>query len=399
MSKRTAATEYHQIPEWISYRNGRWHYKSDRTPVTNSLMPLPVITVVGSLNVDLITQTSRIPAAGETLTAQSFVSQFGGKGNNQATACARLTRQNDSLENYDVEVKMVGMVGSDTYGDEIRAPMRSNGIDTDDVWRIEGQATGVAVVIVEQESGESRILLSPNANHCMEPKHFESIPGPVPSLLVLQLEIPLPTVLQILTVAKEQSIPIILNPAPAVTLPKEAYEAITHLILNETEVEILSEAAKVSESLGTPTQSPAQSTPSRIPMPIRPTTSLPAQDVNSQALEELTRKALVFHSLGVEVVIITLGSQGVFVSFGNHQSHFPAEQVDVVDATGAGDTFVGAYAVAIARYGTKVFSSNQILSAVKWANHCASKAVEQLGAQSSIPWIHQVRSFQLEDLV
>ena len=364
-------------------------------------MSLPLITVIGSLNADLTSKTSRMPAAGETLTAQSFTVGFGGKGANQATACAKLSRHQDDLKNCDLIVKMVGMVGTDSYGEAMKEPMMQNGIDVSEVWRKEGSATGIAIIIVEESTGESRILVSPNANACVEPTLLKTIPGPVPDLIVLQLEIPLPTVLQILQVANDEAIPVILNPAPAVAMPKEVFKGITHLILNETEVEILTQAAlaeEKSESSSISYQSPAPSTSVRVANLTRIAPSPPAQEDDSPNLDKLTQKAQVFHALGVQVVIITLGAKGVFASFEGSKVRFPAEKATVVDASGAGDTFVGAYAVAIVRYRTERFSKGQILSAVKWANHCASKAVEQLGAQSSMPWAHQVRPFQLEDL-
>lgn len=461
-------------------------------------MTQPLITVIGSLNTDLITRTSRIPSAGETLTSQSFDTGFGGKGANQATACARLSRRYDSVERGNVKVKMVGMVGDDTFGRDIRWPMVSNGIDITDVWIKEGYKTGVAVIIVEEATGENRILLSPNANYALKPAQFTTIPGPMPDLIVLQLEIPLKTVLRILEVASDKKLPVILNPAPAQALPKKVYKTVRHLIVNESEAAILSEAvlsetprSRIPQSADLPPlpdtssqaftmsnsprlpDTPIQSDSSRSssdstafdPMTVQdrvrnlgssgssdvggfsgsepasvsgsslpsntlagslsdsamvsdPTRSHRSQISDSSSLSETTSTmssasadsgptlphlidtAKIFHRLGVSVVIITLGARGVFVSMQTGICYrFPGEKVDAVDTTAAGDTFVGAYAVAIAKYRTKENSANQILSAVKWANRCAAKTVEKEGAQSAIPWLNEVKPFTFEKIV
>ena len=374
---------------------------------------------------------------------------------------------------------MVGMVGDDAFGRDIRWPMISNGIDITDVWVKEGYKTGVAIIIVEENTGENRVLLSPNANHAFKHTRLNSIPGPTPDLIVLQLEIPLDTVLKILEIAYENKIEVVFNPAPAQILPKEAYKAIRHLIVNETEAAILSEGAMLSvkkkssspslldvsplpdtpDSLRSTSSSlsdkakisgtgalsevvgwshpgrvsdasrdpendglsaaPAQSSNmpgSFVDPPVLTNTpgSYQSQVSGSSSRSELTsaksntvpgskpdlshfiETARIFHRLGTPIVIITLGSQGVFASISNSHFHFPAEKVNVVDTTAAGDTFVGAYAVANAKYRTKSYSTLQILSAVKWANRCAAKAVMKKGAQSAIPWLNEVETFELK---
>ena len=442
-------------------------------------MTQPLITVIGSLNADLITRTSRIPSAGETLTAQSFDTGFGGKGANQATACARLSRRYDSVEKGELRVKIVGMVGDDAFGRDIRWPMVSNGIDITDVWVKEGYKTGVAIIIVEEGTGENRILLSPNANYAFKHTLFTTIPGPIPDLILLQLEIPMETVLKILELAQEKKIQVIFNPAPAQALPKEAYKALRHLIVNETEAAILSEGAMLSRNaqygssqlsdipplpdastslmstsssllgkarssdMGARSEAGGLSKPGRESNGARgpktvgssatsvPSFSMPGSFMDAPMSTETPRlhqpqssgsssysvptstksstaadsrpdlstfveTAGIFHHLGTPIVVITLGSQGVFVSIASTYFYFPAEKVDVVDTTAAGDTFVGAYAVAIAKYRTKEYSTLQILSAIKWANRCASRAVTKKGAQSAIPWLNEVVPFELD---
>lgn len=143
------------------------------------------IAVIGSLNIDFITRTPRLPAGGETLTAHSFDTGFGGKGANQAVACARLASQ-------DVEVQMVGKVGNDSFGTDYFEALRQEGIDASKVNRVDGTNTGIANIIVEENTGENRILLSTGANHAFsssESTEWDLVP-PEASLVVFQLEIP-----------------------------------------------------------------------------------------------------------------------------------------------------------------------------------------------------------------
>ena len=274
------------------------------------------IAVIGSLNTDLITRTSRIPAAGETLISQSFDTGSGGKGANQAVACARLSPNN-------VDVCMIGAVGDDAFGHDLIEGLQNDGVETSRVKITKGEKTGVAVIIVEEQTGENRILMSPNANYSLRAGDFNRLEdfwsmGMRAStgldLIVLQLEIPVDTTLQILRTAKTNRIDVLLNPAPAQVLPKEAYRAVTHLIVNESEAAIVTNTADKN----------------------------PDWSKWGPHFEAII-------ALGVQHVIITLGSEGVVYLENQQQKlwQFPAEKVNVVDTTAAGDTFVGAYAVAV----------------------------------------------------
>ncbi len=319
-------------------------------------MSRPTILVIGSLNADLITRTSRIPAPGETLTSLSFDTGSGGKGANQAVACARLSRRKDAVEHGDVLVRMVGAIGDDIFGRDLLEGLKTDGIDTSGVLVRTGKKTGVATVIVEEDTGENRILYSPNANYTLLSQDFVSLLEPVPDVIVLQLEIPLDTVLQILKTAHAKGVQVIFNPAPAIELPREAYRCITHLIVNESEAAIL--------MFG----------------------KLPVNPLEAGALRSLTAQ---YHSHGVNNVIITLGSKGVLYSCkpGEYEQ-IPAEKAKVIDTTAAGDTFVGAYAIEVARHvGTGSSKGNfDIAEAVRFANKAAARTVEKEGAQAAIPW-------------
>jgi ribokinase len=213
-----------------------------------------IITVIGSLNIDLVTTTNQLPRGGETLKAESFSTGSGGKGANQAVACARLSRSKpgskagDGLQS-DIIVKMIGAVGDDEFGPKLIDGMKADGIDTSGIKVVSGVSTGVAVIIVETiEKGENRIMLAPGANDTLKPQDFmtkESLGTPLPDLIILQFEIPFDTVMQILKIAKEAGVAVLLNPAPAYPIVESTYGSISHLIVNETEAITLSRKTAV----------------------------------------------------------------------------------------------------------------------------------------------------------
>lgn len=156
--------------------------------------PLPIISVVGSLNVDLVARVPRVPSAGETLTASGFETGHGGKGANQAVACARLSRsarQAHKDGSGNVAVRMIGAVGDDQFGIEFREALQRDGIDVEGVKVVKGEKTGVAVIIVEEATGENRIIVNPGANHKVDGR---SLLGENTTLAVFQLEIPIEVV-------------------------------------------------------------------------------------------------------------------------------------------------------------------------------------------------------------
>ncbi|KAL3423186.1 Ribokinase [Phlyctema vagabunda] len=329
------------------------------------------ITIIGSLNTDLVTLTPYVPAGGETMTATSFSTGPGGKGANQAVACARLSRANPSTDKSsstspgDVVVKMMGGVGADEFGPSLIASLERDGIDTSGVRVIEETSTGVAVILVEEESGENRILLNPGANHALRPADFKdpaSLGTPLPDLIILQLEIPFDTVLQILETARLAGVEVLLNPAPAVPLPDQVYEAVTHLIVNETEAALL----------GGTTVEEVERTGS-----------------NWAAV------AQKFITKGTKNVVITLGARGALFANANGNSGIlqSGDKVNVVDTTAAGDTWVGAYALEVVRrQETKEpeEESAAMAKAVRWACKAAGRTCEKNGAQSAIPWANEV---------
>lgn len=263
---------------------------------------------------------------------------------------------------------MVGAVGADTYGQILRDNLASHGVDVSGVAAPDGLKTGVAIIIVDEPTGQNRIVLSPEANHrAMAPAAFAGAiapraalaPGPAgpagpagrPDLLVMQLEVPLRTVLLALEAARGEGVAVLLNPAPAVALPAEAYDGLAHLVVNETEASVLS--------------------------------GLPAERLDTP--EGCAQAAAWFAAKGVLSVIITLGGRGVYYKSGAAEGLLPAERVEeVVDTTAAGDTFVGQYALEVV--GAKGRGGFDVEAAVKKANKAAARTVERKGAQDSIPW-------------
>ena len=348
-----------------------------------STMAIPTITVLGSLNIDLTSYVPHHPQPGETLTSTSFVISPGGKGANQATACAKLSRPRpdaSALRSHaatTANVSMIGAVGADPHGETLLSALSDQGVDVSRVERREGGHTGVAVIVVDEPSGENRIMLSPEANHSLRPADF-ALPsafistassdqeGDLPHLLVMQLEIPLGVVTEAARTARDAGIPILLNAAPAPPsrsaaggggLPAEVLALLAHLVVNETEACALA--------------------------------GCPPTDLDTDA--GLEKTGAWFLEQGVENLIITLGARGAF--FANKwgiKGFVAAEKTTVFDTTAAGDTFVGAYSLAVVSGGKgELFDMED---AVRTANKAAAKTVQKKGAQDSIPWKDELES-------
>ncbi|KAL6722017.1 putative ribokinase [Lecanora helva] len=250
-----------------------------------------------------------------------------------------------------MNVGMVGAVGDDSWGKDLISALTMDGVGTCGIEIKDGQTSGIANIIVDEQTGENRILMSPGANFSLRPADFRSLPFDLPDLLVLQLEIPLDTTLQILKSASEEGVEVLFNPAPAQVLPKEAWTAVEHLIVNESEAGIITESG--------------------------------AEEVDWTQWGEHVERII---DLDVQHITITLGGRGVVYLDTDLRRfwRFPAEQVTVVDTTAAGDTFVGAYAVAV------TCKNVDVSQAVMWANAAAARTVERSGSQSAIPWLHEV---------
>lgn len=345
---------------------------------------MAVITVIGSLNTDMVTVTDRVPNSGETIRAKSFDVGWGGKGANQAVAAARLSRSNPRKDDFEamfwgglIQVRMIGAVGEDPFAAPLLKSMEDDGIDISGVRQVSGVNTGTATIIVEEATGENRILFTPGANFSLTPNDDLLHGNSYGNVVIFQLETPHDVVFAHMQKAKAAGTQVILNPAPAAELPESAYKNITHLILNETEIEILAHlpAGSISEAF---------------------------KDFQESELNHLTRE---FIKKGISTVVVTLGAQGAFyqtapgVKSGMPGKMLPAWKAQVVDTTAAGDTFVGAFAVCVASAPSQsdISEGDIIDDAVEFAIRAAARTVEKPGAQKAIPWLDEVPEPQYEE--
>lgn len=321
------------------------------------------ITVVGSLNYDLVTYTNRVPAAGETVLAVSFEKHLGGKGFNEAYACARLKLQPCNF------VRMVGNVGSDAFGEELKNALAKVGVNTEYVHSIEGETTGVANITVER-SGENRIMIVPGANGKMHlpdsayEEIFRSQNSETPEFVMLQNEIPDVSLIIDRVKRFRSTIAVAYNPSPFIAnlLDRELLRKIDLLIVNE------GEALEIATELGIPNNSDGKTT----------------IEYFCKLAETLQR---CIGQQNIMTVIITLGAQGaVFVDHSHqHAQHMPAAPIEgnVVDTTGAGDTFFGGLVL-------QLRDKQPLETAVRFASVASSLAIQKRGAAESIPTHEEV---------
>ena len=283
---------------------------------------------------DLVAVAPRLPLAGETLTGSQYLTAPGGKGANQAYAAARLGG----------EVAMLGRIGSDDHGQRMLANLAAVGCDVSGVGQVEG-ASGVAVILVA-ESGANSIVVVPGANHAYTPAELlRDAPRLARAkFALLQLEIPLQTVIEAARVAASAGAQVILDPAPARTsLPRELLQHVDVLTPNESEAAML--VGEQSAALG-------------------------ADDARAVAAQ--------LQTAGAKTVILKLGARGCLLVEGESATLIPAPQVKAVDTTAAGDVFNAAFAVACAEGASRA-------DACRFAVRAAARSVTRLGAQSSMP--------------
>ncbi|WP_447651044.1 ribokinase [Pseudomonas abietaniphila] len=300
------------------------------------------VVIVGSLNMDLVTRAPRLPRAGETLAGQSFVTVPGGKGANQAVAAARLG----------ASVAMIGCVGDDAYGEQLRSALLAESIDCQAVTAIAGESTGVALIVVDDNSQNAIVIVAGGNGHVTSNvvDGFDALLSQA-EVIICQLEVPMATVGHVLKRGRELGKTVILNPAPASgPLPAEWYAWIDYLIPNESEATAL--------------------------------TGLP---VDSVATADAAATALL--ASGVGKVIVTLGEHGALFANKASSQHFPAPRVKPVDTTAAGDTFVGGFAAALA-------DGKSESEAIRFGQIAAALSVTRAGAQPSIPTFNDVQSYQ-----
>jgi ribokinase len=295
------------------------------------MSPKPIV-VVGSSNMDLVIKTSRIPKPGETILGGEFAMVAGGKGANQAVAAARL-----GAETY-----FVARVGRDAFGDQMLKNFSREGIHTDYVVRDAERASGVAIIVVDEE-GENSIVVAAGSNGALSPGDVDSAEGAIATAdsVLLQLEIPMETVLRTVELAARHGTRVILDPAPAQPLDKSLLARIDLITPNETEAEILTGIGGSDEQ---------------------------AARAQAAALREKGSKA----------VLVTRGNSGSLLHEGSQVRVFKTVEVDPVDSTAAGDCFNGALAAKLAAGGS-------IEQAIEFASQAAALSTTRLGAQDSLP--------------
>lgn len=291
----------------------------------------PRIVVLGSLNMDLVLRVPHAPAAGETLQGHSITNIPGGKGANQAVSCAREGGQ----------VQMIGCVGDDAHGAVLRDALQRDGIDTAALRTVPDEPTGTALILVE-DSGQNRIVMIPGANAKMEIDEtalHQQLQGA--AFLVTQFETPMDQVARALAVAQVAGCKVLLNPSPVQPIAEPLWPQIDTLVVNEIEAQTLC-------------------------------------DQSADSPQEAAVAGQALRAKGIARVVITLGARGAVAVDADGARHHPAPKVQAVDTTAAGDTFLGAVAVALGE-------GLPFDEAVRLGIRAAAMCIQQPGALPSIP--------------
>jgi ribokinase len=300
------------------------------------------IVVVGSVNLDLVAGADRIPQVGETVIGTSFRTFYGGKGANQAVGVARLGHP----------VSIVGNVGDDAFGPQLRQALEDAGVDVSWLRTVPG-SSGVALITTGRQ-GENNIVVVPGANGRLTPQQLEKAKPVIEGagFLLTQLEIPLETVEYLAALAERYRIPLMLDPAPARELPASILRQVTWITPNETETQALLKSS-----------------------------------VNPDTDSEIFRAADQLLASGARNALLKLGARGcVIAQAGQAKKHLPAFSVNAIDTTAAGDAFNAAFAVGL------VGGQAAEPSAV-FASAAAAISVTRAGAQPSMPTHHEVTQF------
>jgi ribokinase len=294
------------------------------------------VVIFGSINMDLVVRTPHLPVAGETLTGHTFVTTPGGKGANQAVACARLG----------AHARMVGRVGEDVFGSTLRDSLRDYGVDVAGVGTSAGPS-GVAVIAVD-DVAENTIIIVAGANGTLGQADLALLDAAMADarVLLLQLEVPVEMVVAAAQAARRRGVPVILDPAPARPLPPDLYAAADIITPNETEA-----------------------------------AALVGFGVRDQA--DAARAALVLLERGARAAVIKMGSKGVYWTDGQQGGFAPAFAVEAVDTVAAGDAFNGGLAAALEL-------GLPLPEAIRWGLATGALSVTKSGAQQSMPTREEV---------
>jgi ribokinase len=301
-------------------------------------MYLNRIAVIGSSNTDMVIKTSKLPIPGETILGGKFFMNPGGKGANQAVAAARLG----------AKVSFIAKTGDDVFGKQARQIFENENINTDYLVTDPGHPSGVALITVDAK-GENCIVVAPGSNGYLSQGDIDLAREEIlrSDIVLMQLEIPLETVVYAANLAFDAGKKVILNPAPAAQITDELLSKLYLITPNETEAELIS--------------------------------GIPVKDIESATLA-----ARNLFGRGVKVVIITLGSKGALLYTGDDAKLIPSPKVEAIDTTAAGDVFNGAIAVAISE-------GLELEKAVEFACKAAAISVTRMGAQASAPYWKEIK--------
>jgi len=295
------------------------------------------LLVVGSVNTDMVVKSHSLPKPGETVLGGTFFMNAGGKGANQAVAAVRLG----------ADVTFICKIGNDAFGETSKKLFENEGIDTSYVLVDPDNASGVALITVDHNA-ENCIVVAPGANANLNVSDVPDLPSIIEQFdyILMQLEIPLETIQTVADIAYQKNIPVILNPAPAKALPNSLLSKLYLITPNETEAEII--------------------------------TGIKVIDEDSALLA-----AKKMYELGVNNVIITMGSKGAFIYKDFQSEIIPSLKVKAVDTTAAGDIFNGALIVGL-------MEGKSIKESVQFACKASAISVTRMGAQSSAPYRNEI---------
>ncbi|WPS87287.1 ribokinase [Brevibacillus halotolerans] len=311
-------------------------------------MKPPRIAVIGSLNMDVVVEAPRQPKMGETISGDHVHFIPGGKGANQAAACARLGAQ----------TSMIGSLGRDAFGDSLEQAMKQEGIQVSTIKRVENAPTGIASILLAEGDNQIIVVAGANAHTSMTDVDLHADTVKAADIVLLQLEIPIETVVHTAKLAKEAGKTVILNPAPAQKLPDELFGYIDVMTPNESELYLL--------------------------------TGLEQNQATDKATT-LSAAMKALHAKGVKHVVTTLGATGsAYLMNGETFGTIASHKVQVVDTTGAGDSYNAGLAYALA-------SGQSIPEAVEFASIVSALAVTKLGAQQGMPTMKEVLAFQSKE--
>ncbi len=303
------------------------------------------VLIIGSSNMDLNIYSKRFPNPGETVTGGTFKQFLGGKGANQAVASVR----------SGVSTIFIGKIGIDTFGEQMISQLTAEGINTEHIFRDRQEHSGVAFIIID-ENGENMICVAPGVNFKLTPEEIKFKANIIKNAkaLVVQMEIPIETIIEIFNIASKGDVIKILNPAPLKPIPLSILKKIDIIIPNEGEL-------------------------------FRLYSLLELKGLSGEGKQKILQASKDIYNLGPKIIITTLGNKGCVIYDGEKDKilDISAPKVKAVDTVGAGDCFIGVLA-------SKLSKGETIVKAVKYATVAASIAVTRKGAQESMPFLNEI---------